>query len=67
MSLSLSTASAAEAGRSGTKIQFRDFSGSLVVETPPSNAGSAGSIPGQEAKIPHASTKIPKNKTEAML
>ena len=48
------------AGGSGTKTQFRDFSGSPVVETPPSIAGSAGSIPGQEAEIP-------KNKTEAML
>ena len=48
------------AGGRDTKTQFGDFSGSPVVETPPSIAGSAGSIPGQE-------TKIPKKKTEAML
>ena len=30
-----------------------------MVKTSPSNAGDAGSIPGQEAKIPHASG--PKN------
>ena len=32
-----------------------DFSGSPVVKTLPSNAGGASSIPGQGAKIPHAS------------
>ena len=31
----------------------RDFSGGPVVKTSPSNAGGAGSIPGQGAKIPH--------------
>ena len=36
-----------------------DFSGGLVVESSPSNAGGVSSIPGQEAKIPHASG--PKN------
>ena len=36
-----------------------DFPGSPVVETSPSNAGGAGSIPGRGAKIPHASG--PKN------
>ena len=30
------------------------FPGGSVVKTTPSNAGSTGSIPGQEAKIPHA-------------
>ena len=33
----------------------RDFPGGPVVKTSPSNAGGAGSIPGQGAKIPHAS------------
>ena len=33
----------------------RDFPGSPVVKTSPANAGGAGSIPGQGAKIPHAS------------
>ena len=39
--------------------EVRDFSGGSVVKTSPSNAGGAGLIPGQEAKIPHASE--PKN------
>ena len=39
-----------------TIIQKRgDFPGSPVVNTLPSNAGGAGSIPGWGAKIPHAS------------
>ena len=33
----------------------RDFPGDLGVETPPSNAGSTGSVPDPGAKIPHAS------------
>ena len=37
----------------------RDFPGGPVVRTSPSNAGGAGSIPGQGAKVPHASQ--PKN------
>ena len=32
-----------------------DFPGSAMVMISPSNAGGAGSIPGQGAKIPHAS------------
>ena len=32
----------------------RDFPGSPVVKTLPSNAGGVGSIPGQGTKIPHA-------------
>ena len=36
-----------------------DFPGGPVVKTSPSNAGGVGSIPGQGAKIPHASG--PKN------
>ena len=32
-----------------------DFPGGPVVKTSPSSAGGAGSIPGQGAKIPHAS------------
>ena len=31
-----------------------DFPGRPVVKTSPSNAGGAGSIPGEGAKIPHA-------------
>ena len=34
---------------------YRDFPGGPVVKTSPSNAGGAGSIPGQGTKIPHAS------------
>ena len=37
------------------KNNNRDFPGGPVVKTLPSNAGDKGSIPGQEAKIPHAS------------
>ena len=37
------------------KAKFRDFPGGPVVKTSPSNAGGVGSIPGQGAKIPHAS------------
>ena len=37
------------------KKWVRDFPGSPVFETLPSNAGSGGWILGQEAKIPHAS------------
>ena len=36
-----------------------DFPGGPVVETSPSDVGGVGSIPGQGAKIPHASW--PKN------
>ena len=43
----------------GIRIVSRDFPGSPVVKTSPSNAGGAGSIPGRGAKIPHASR--PKN------
>ena len=31
-----------------------DFPGGSVVESPPSNAGDVGSIPGRATKIPHA-------------
>ena len=37
------------------KFYIRDFPGGPVVKTPHSNAGGEGSIPGQGAKIPHAS------------
>ena len=40
-------------------MRGRDFPGGPVVKTSPSNAGVAGSISGQGAKIPHASR--PKN------
>ena len=33
---------------------MKDFPGGPVVKNPPCNAGDAGSIPGQGAKIPHA-------------
>ena len=39
----------------GIEIPCRDFSGSPVVKTLPSNAGGVGSTPGQGAEIPHAS------------
>ena len=42
-------------------IAERDFPGGPLVKTSPSNAGGVGSIPGQGAKIPHASQ--PKTKT----
>ena len=35
-------------------ILLRNFPGGPVVKNPPSNAGDAGSIPGQGTKIPHA-------------
>ena len=39
-----------------SKVEFsRDFPGSPVVKTSPSNAEGAGSIPGGRTKIPHAS------------
>ena len=42
-------------------IELWDFPGSPAVKTLPSNAGGEGSIPGWEAKIPHASW--PKNQS----
>ena len=42
----------------------RDFPGSPVVKTSPSNAGGAGSIPGWGAKIPHASRPKNQNKKQ---
>ena len=41
------------------RVYLGDFPGGPVVKTSPSNAGGAGSILGQGAKIPHASW--PKN------
>ena len=49
------------------KTSLRDFPGVSVIQTSLSNAGGAGSIPGQEAKIPHASRPKKQYKTEAML
>ena len=46
---------------------YWDFPGSPVVKTSPSNAGGAGLIPGQGAKIPNALWPKTKNKTEAIL
>ena len=46
----------------------RDFPGSPVVKTSPSNAEGAGLIPGWGAKVPNASwPRKPRHKTEAML
>ena len=36
------------------KLSSWDFPGGPLVKNPPSNAGDAGSIPGQGTKIPHA-------------
>ena len=41
----------------------RHFPGSQVIKNSPSNAGDAGSVPGQGAKIPHALWQK-KNKTQ---
>ena len=50
------------------KHEIWDFPGGPVVKTSPSNAGGAGSILGQGAKIPHASPpKNQKHKAEAIL
>ena len=35
-----------------------DFPGGPVVKNPPCNARDMGSIPGQEAEIPHASEQL---------
>ena len=46
-------------------MSLRDFLGSPVVKTLPSNAGGTGLIPGCETKIPNASwPKKPKCETE---
>ena len=37
---------------------MRDFPGGPVVKNPPSNAGDAGSIPGQGAKIPQSMRQL---------
>ena len=50
------------------KDNYGDFPGGPVVKTSPSNAGGVDSVPGQGAKIPHASgPKKPKHKAEAIL
>ena len=41
--------------KSLSKIEVWDFPGGPVVKASPSNAGGVGLIPGQGAKIPHAS------------
>ena len=41
---------------------FWDLPGGPVIKTSPSNAGGAGSTPGQGAKIPHASGQKTKTK-----
>ena len=47
-------------------MQTRDFPGDPVVKSSPSNAGSVGSIPGQEDHT-CLTAKKPKYKTEAIL
>ena len=42
------------------KKSTTDFNGSLVVKASPFNTRDAGLIPGQGAKIPHASGPKPK-------
>ena len=37
------------------KNEYRDLPGGPVVKTSPSSAGGVGLVPGQRAKIPHAS------------
>ena len=41
-------------GKTVSRRKQRDFPGGPLVKTSPSNIGGAGSIPGREAKIPHA-------------
>ena len=49
-------------------MRERGFPASPVVKTSPFNAGGAGLIPSQGAKISHAlQPKNPKHKTEAIL
>ena len=48
---------------SESKKALRDFPGGPVVKTSPSNTGGAGSVPGQGAKILHASR--PKNQNRS--
>ena len=48
-----------------TRNALRDAPGGPVVKTSPSSARSAGLIPSQETKIPHA--EKPRHKTEAIL
>ena len=46
----------------------RDIPDGPVVKNPHSNAGDVGSIPGQEAKIPHATGQLrPHTTTEPLL
>ena len=52
----------------GLKESDGDFPSGPVVKSSSSNAGSAGLIPSQGAKTPHAlRSKTPKHKTEAIL
>ena len=44
-------------------MNAQDFPSGLVVENPPSNAGDAGSIPGQGTKIPHATGQLSRHAT----
>ena len=42
-------------GKQELRMQVGEFLGHPVVGTLPSNSGGVGSIPGQEARVPHAS------------
>ena len=57
-----------ECGGRGKAGSSEDFHDGPVVKTLPSNAGCAGVIPGEEAKIPHTLLPPPKtkHKTEVM-
>ena len=62
MCLSIECSGEADAPGPGAPLEeplFWDLPGGPAVKTSLSNAGSVGSIPGQGAKIPHASQ--PKN------
>ena len=48
-------------------LRAQDFPGGPVVKHLPSNAGDAGSIPGQRTKIPHAEEQLsPRHNKEPM-
>ena len=44
--------------RLNIKNSGRDFTGSLVIKTPPCNAGNLGSTPDQGIKTPHAEGQL---------
>ena len=48
-------------------MQYRDFPGGPVVNSPPYNAGDVGSIPGRGTKIPHATGQLSPHATTTEL